>query len=61
MASEREKHGEVPIVESVVCAKAMRFATLLNKPDFKASKGWFTCWKNRYGLNVYKVRNFIKL
>ena len=53
----REKHGEVPIVESVVCAKAMRFANLLNKLDFKASKGWFTCWKNRYGLNLYKVRN----
>ena len=53
----RERHGEVPIVESVVCAKAMRFANLLNKPDFKASKGWFTCWKNRYGLNLYKVRN----
>ena len=23
----------------------------------KASKGWFTCWKNRYGLNLYKVGN----
>ena len=35
----------------------MRFATLLNKSNFEASKELFTCWKNGYGLNVYKVRN----
>ena len=55
----REKHGDVPIPRNVFCAKAMRFATLLNKLDFKASVGWFTCWENRYRLNVYKVRNFL--
>ena len=37
-ADDRKKHVDVPIVESVVCAKAMRFANLLNKLDFKASK-----------------------
>ena len=41
----REKLGEVLIVEIVVCAKAMQFATLLNKPNLKASKKRFTCWK----------------
>ena len=49
--------SKVPIAESVICAKAMRSATSLNKPNFKAFKLWFTCWKIRYGLNVYKVRN----
>lgn len=51
----REKHGDIPLVESVICRKAMGFATVLGKVDFKASKGWFTCWKDRCGLSVYKV------
>ena len=34
----RENHCEVPIVESVVCAKAVRFTTLLNEMNFKASQ-----------------------
>ena len=50
-------NGEVQSVESVVCAKSMRLANLLNKPNFKASKWMFACWKNRYEFNIYKVRN----
>ena len=49
----RKKHGEVPIIEIVVCAKAMRLATLLNKPNFEASKEWLACWKNLYELSVF--------
>lgn len=51
----RDKHGEIPIVESVICKKAMSFAASLDKPDFKASKGWFSCWEDRSGLKTYKV------
>ena len=49
----REKHGEVTIVESVAWVKAMRFANLLNKLDFRASKGWFTsCKKLTYWIYI---------
>ncbi|VDP75587.1 unnamed protein product [Echinostoma caproni] len=50
----REKHGDVPLVEDVICWKAMEFATALGKQGFKASRGWFNCWKNRFGLSSNK-------
>ena len=39
----REKHGEIPVVESVVCRKAIQFASILEVNGFKTSKGWFSC------------------
>ena len=39
----REKHGEIPVVESVVCQKTIQFASILEVNGFKLSKGWFSC------------------
>jgi len=33
--------------------KAMTFAELLNKNDFKASKGWFSGFKERHNIKEY--------
>lgn len=52
----REKHGEVPVVESVICSKAMSVAKRLGCDNFKASKGWFRSWTGRCGIRSYKVR-----
>ena len=51
----REKHGEIPVNEHVICKKAEKLATTMAIPEFKASRGWFRCWKDRYGLSSYKV------
>lgn len=51
----REKHGEFPINETVVCEKALKLAAALNVEGFKASRGWFRSWRNRYGLKLFKV------
>ena len=51
----REKHGEFPIVESIVCKKAIEIAQKLHHLDFKASKGWFRSWSERCGIKSYKV------
>ncbi|KAF4531378.1 hypothetical protein B566_EDAN019502 [Ephemera danica] len=51
----REKHGEIPITEAVVCKKATEFANRFGVETFKASKGWYRSWKNKHGLNVYKI------
>lgn len=54
----RDKHGEIPINESVICAKAMHFSTAFGVQGFKASHGWFRCWRNSHCLNSFKVRLF---
>ena len=54
----REKHGEVPIIENVICQKALKFAQIFNVENFKASRGWFRGWKSRNGLSSYKVCNY---
>lgn len=51
----REERGDVPIVERVIRNRAIYFARVLQVPEFKASKGWFRSWKNRYGLNPSKI------
>lgn len=51
----REEHGEFPIVESLICKKALEIAAKLNMSEFKASKGWFRSWKGRYSISLYKV------
>lgn len=51
----REKHGEIPISESIICHKAMHFAKIMGVGEFKASNGWFRSWKTRHGLSSYKV------
>lgn len=51
----RKKHGEIPLVESLVCRKAVDFAQKLGQSNFKASKGWFRSWSARYGIQSYKV------
>lgn len=53
----REKHGEIPISESIICGKAIKFANMLKITGFKASKGWLRCWKERNSLKVYAVSN----
>lgn len=51
----REKYGEIPIVESVICNKAIQFSKNLGLDSFKASKGWFRSWSDRCGIRSYKV------
>lgn len=51
----RGKHGEVPINEQIICRKALSIAAKLGFKEFKASKGWFCSWKQRYGLRSLKV------
>ena len=51
----RERHGEIPVTEMVVCRKAAEFGSKLGHEAFMASKGWFRSWKNKYGLTLYKV------
>ena len=50
---ECEKHVELPTVENAISVKVIRFATLLNKPDFKASKEW----ENWFRWNLCNIRN----
>ena len=51
----REKHGEIPLVERVICEKAVKLARQLGLDNFKASKGWYRSWSERYGVRSYKV------
>lgn len=51
----REKHGEIPVIESVICHKATQFANQLQIEGFKASSGWFRSWRSRWGLSSFKV------
>ena len=57
----REKHGNIPIVESVVREKATEFAAILGVTDFKASNGWFRSWKSRSNIESYKVSDSFQL
>lgn len=51
----RNAHGEVPLLEDIICQKARKIAQNLDIKDFKASRGWFRGWKERYGLKLYTV------
>ena len=55
----REKHGDIPLVESVIREKAIKFARELGLYEFKASNGWFRSWKMRCHLESYKVTSLI--
>lgn len=47
-------HGrDVPLSGSVLQEKAQELAQKLNKPDFRATNGWFCQWKSHTGA-VYK-------
>lgn len=51
----RDKHGNVPLNENVICNKAVHIAHVLGIQNFKASRGWYRCWRNKYGLASFKV------
>ena len=51
----RKKHGEIPLVESIVREKATKIAEKLGFSDFEASNGLFRSWKTRCCLESYKV------
>lgn len=43
----------IPINGPIICARALKFAKMMNKESFKASNGWLENFQKRYGI-VFK-------